>query len=218
MASPSVLATVAIVIGLIAGLLAIIALGVTLFVPGEPGAPGSTGARGATGPTGPSGGPTGPRGPTGSTGSTGPPGPTGSTGATGATGPAGANGSTLFNINNSTINPQNDGTATIQPTSGMNYIFTGDGGSSSNDVYVVINAANVKIGDVFSITNKGNNIQLRLVLQGFYNINSGSEDKSHTLNTQGINTALLFPTYATASSDPQNPSLNMNIIFSVGGA
>lgn len=197
---PDILSIGTIIAGVIAILLAIIVLIISFVNTSTAGPSGPIGVTGATGPQGPTQGPTGPTGP--SSGPTGPRGPTGAAGATGPTGPTGPigpvgneKGLDIFLKGEYILVPvnQNSGTYIINssPNSKM-FAFDGDGGSASNDVYVQISSSQVSAGDVFCIFNNGINISLRIVAQGFANLNSGSNDKSHTINTEGANTAYIF--------------------------
>lgn len=192
--------TLIFVLVIIAALLAIAAIIIAFVRPGPEGptgSPGKQGSPGSQGPTGPENGPSG---------ATGPRGPTGQTGPQGIQGKQGTNGVVVNGVEATIFN---DGNYQLYPTNGMNYLFDGDGGSASNDVYVNIDASNVNIGDIFSIFNNGTNIQLRLNPSNFSNINV-SNSKNYTLNTSGINTALIFITAGSSTS-----SKNFNIMYSV---
>lgn len=196
--------TLIFVLVIIAALLAIAAIIIAFVRPGPSGptgSPGKQGSPGSQGPTGPANGPTGPTGAAGSRG------PTGQIGPQGIQGTPGTNGVVVNGVSATTFN---DGDYQLKPSNGVTYLFDGDGGSSSNDIYVNIDASDVQIGDIFSIFNKGSNIQLRLNPSNFQNIDV-SNSKNYTLNTSGINTALIFITSGSSTSNK-----NFNIMYSVG--
>ena len=197
------------VLVIIAVLLSIAAIIIAFVRPGSEGPTGVSGKQGSTGPQGPTGSG---NGDPGATGPTGPRGATGQTGSQGIQGKQGANG---ILVNGVTSIGQNDGNYTLSPQNGMNYVFTGDGGSASNDVFVGIDSTRVNIGDVFGIFNNGTNIQLRLTPTNFSNVNASPNSKSYTLNTAAspINTALIFITAGATTS-----TKNFNILYSVNTA
>lgn len=173
------------ILGLIFSILALL-IGITALIlaarnSGIVGPTGSTGPRGATGATGPTGpGFTGNTGSTGSTGTTGTTGTTGSTGNTGMTGFTGFTGFTgchhhshhHHQVITNQAGMNSDQVVTLTDTNGQTYIFNAQNRRSKmNTVTINWYAYRTNVGDCFTIENRGYNIRLLLVGQGFSNTN-----------------------------------------------
>lgn len=208
----------ALIIAIVAAVFAIIAFVLIVTRKTE------TGPQGPPGPRGPTGSPGTPGGPTGPAGIQGPTGPRGFTGFTGPTGPSTNTNLNNF-VNNSTTSSDGmminkiavngtgsngDSVVIIDSANATNYVYDANNmNTRTSNIYIRFNAQNFKIGDIFSITNKGNNIKLNLNPQGFSNLNTSGNSTAYVLDTFGVNTALILIT-AGASKN----SKNINIIYS----
>ncbi len=143
--------------------------------PGEQGEPGAQGAQGVQGEPGEDG----------TDGERGPPGPPGSVGPW--------RGSTQITGNSGRVDHDNQSSS---------YYLTGDGGVTSNDIFLDITASDFDVGDSITITNMGSSIEAWIVPHNFdnYSYSSTAEPKDWKINTSDCRTSVVTIRYGNFSN------------------